>query len=132
MGRRTLLNFVGALVLCAAAAVGAAAQDVQRSYNLPAGGSVEIANVSGDVNLSGYEGSAVVVSASSTRVPCSRVTQGRRTPSAVAASCGSGSVRSGNAALEVERTLRLATLHLKWAKALLLANNPELRLGQKL
>jgi hypothetical protein len=63
MGRRTFLNFVGAVVLCALAAVGAAAQDFQRTYNLEAGGSVEIANVSGDVNLTGYEGSAVVVSA---------------------------------------------------------------------
>ena len=63
MGRRTLLNFVGALVLCAAAASGAAAQDFQKSYELGAGGSVEIANVSGDVNLFGYDGSAVVVSA---------------------------------------------------------------------
>lgn len=63
MGRRTFLNFVGALVLCAAAAVSAAAQDFQKSYNLAAGGSVEIKNVSGDVNLTGYEGSALVVSA---------------------------------------------------------------------
>lgn len=63
MGRRTFLNFVGALALCAAAAVGAPAQDFQRTYNLEAGGSVSIANVSGDVNLTGYEGSAVVVSA---------------------------------------------------------------------
>jgi hypothetical protein len=63
MGRRTFVNFVGALVLCAAAAGSAAAQDFQRTYNLGAGGAVEIANVSGDVNLTGYEGSAVVVSA---------------------------------------------------------------------
>ena len=63
MGRRTFLNIVGALVLCALAAGSAAAQDFQRSYNLAAGGSVEIANVSGDINLTGYEGSAVVVSA---------------------------------------------------------------------
>ena len=63
MGRMTLLNFVGALVLCAAAAVSAAAQDFQRTYNLGAGGSVEIANVSGDINLTGYDGSAVVVNA---------------------------------------------------------------------
>ena len=63
MGRRNVLNFVGALVLCAAASVVASAQDFQRSYNLEAGGSVEIANVSGDINLTGYEGSAVVVSA---------------------------------------------------------------------
>ncbi|MDT5272562.1 MAG: hypothetical protein QOH49_4748 [Acidobacteriota bacterium] len=63
MGRRTVLNFVGALALCAAAAVSAAAQDFQRTYNLESGGSVEIENVSGDVNLTGYEGSAVVVNA---------------------------------------------------------------------
>jgi hypothetical protein len=63
MGRRTILHIVGALVLCAAAAVGAAAQDFQKSYNLEAGGTVAIANVSGDINLTGYEGSAVVVSA---------------------------------------------------------------------
>jgi len=63
MGRRTVLNFVGALALCMAAAVAASAQDFQRTYNLEAGGSVEIANVSGDINLTGYEGSAVVVNA---------------------------------------------------------------------
>lgn len=63
MGRRTVLNFVGALALCAAAAVSTAAQDFQRSYNLGAGGSVEIENVSGDINLTGYDGNEVVVSA---------------------------------------------------------------------
>lgn len=63
MGRRTVLNFAGALVLCVAAAVVTSAQDFQKTYELGAGGSVEIANVSGDVNLTGYEGSAVVVSA---------------------------------------------------------------------
>lgn len=63
MRRRNILSFVGALVLCMAASVVASAQDFQRSYNLEAGGSVEIANVSGDINLTGYEGSAVVVSA---------------------------------------------------------------------
>ena len=54
---------VGAFVVCIAAAGVAAAQDFQRTYNLEAGGSVEIANVSGDVVLTGYEGSALVVSA---------------------------------------------------------------------
>jgi DUF4097 and DUF4098 domain-containing protein YvlB len=63
MGRRNILSFVGSLALCMAAAVSASAQDFQRSYNLGAGGSVEIINVSGDVNLTGYEGSAVVVNA---------------------------------------------------------------------
>jgi DUF4097 and DUF4098 domain-containing protein YvlB len=63
MRRRTFINFVWALALCALAAVSAAAQDFQRTYNLGAGGSVEITNVSGDINLTGYEGSAVVVNA---------------------------------------------------------------------
>lgn len=63
MGRRNIVSFVGALVLCMAASVAASAQDFQKSYNLEAGGAVEIANVSGDINLTGYEGSAVVVSA---------------------------------------------------------------------
>jgi hypothetical protein len=63
MGRRTVLNFVGALALSLAAAASASAQDFQRTYNLESGGSVEIANVSGDVTLTGYEGSAVVVNA---------------------------------------------------------------------
>jgi hypothetical protein len=63
MGRRTILNVAGALVLCMAAAVVTSAQDFQRSYNLGDGGTVEIANVSGDINLTGYEGSAVVVNA---------------------------------------------------------------------
>ena len=49
MGRRTVLSFVGALVLCMAASVAASAQDFQRSYNLEAGGAVEIANVSCDI-----------------------------------------------------------------------------------
>ena len=63
MGRRTILNLAGALILCMAAAASASAQDFQRSYNLEAGGTVEIANVSGDINLTGYDGSAVVVNA---------------------------------------------------------------------
>ena len=63
MGRRTVLNVAGALVLCMAAAAGAAAQDFQRSYNVEAGGSVEIANVSGDITLTGHDGGAVVVNA---------------------------------------------------------------------
>jgi DUF4097 and DUF4098 domain-containing protein YvlB len=63
MGRRKILSFVGALVLCMAAAVVTSAQDFQRSYNLETGGTVEIVNVSGDINLTGYEGSAVVVNA---------------------------------------------------------------------
>jgi DUF4097 and DUF4098 domain-containing protein YvlB len=63
MRRRKILSFGSALVLCMAASVAASAQDFQKTYNLEAGGSVEIANVSGDINLTGYEGSAVVVNA---------------------------------------------------------------------
>ena len=63
MRRRTILNFVGAVAFCLATAVGASAQDFQRSYNLGAGAEVEIANVSGDIELKGYDGSALVVNA---------------------------------------------------------------------
>ncbi len=63
MRRRMILNLVGAVAFCLAAAAGAAAQDFQRSYNLGEGASVQIANVSGDVELKGYEGSALVVNA---------------------------------------------------------------------
>ncbi len=63
MRRSKIFNFAGALALLALAAAGAAAQDFQRSYNLAAGGAVEIVNVSGDVELKGYDGSALVVNA---------------------------------------------------------------------
>ncbi len=63
MRSRMILNVLGAVALCLAGAAGASAQDFQRSYNLEAGGSVEIANVSGDINLAGHDGSAVVVHA---------------------------------------------------------------------
>ncbi|HEX8557925.1 MAG TPA: DUF4097 family beta strand repeat-containing protein [Pyrinomonadaceae bacterium] len=56
-------NLVCAAALCLAAAAGASAQDFQKSYNLGAGGAVRIANVSGDIELKGYEGSALVVRA---------------------------------------------------------------------
>jgi DUF4097 and DUF4098 domain-containing protein YvlB len=63
MRRRILLNFVGAVVFCLAATAGASAQDFQRSYNVGDGGAVQIANVSGDIELKGYDGSALVVNA---------------------------------------------------------------------
>ncbi len=63
MRRRIILNVVGVFAFCVAAAAGAAAQDFQRSYNLGEGASVQIANVSGDIELKGYEGSALVVNA---------------------------------------------------------------------
>jgi hypothetical protein len=61
MGRRTLSNFVGVVVLCLAAVGVASAQDFQRSYNLEAGGTVSILNVSGNITLTGYDGSALAV-----------------------------------------------------------------------
>jgi len=63
MGRRLISNFVGAAVLCLAAAAVASAQDFQKSYNLGTGGTVHIANVSGDIELKGYDGGALVVNA---------------------------------------------------------------------
>ena len=63
MRSRTIINFAGAVVFCLAAAAGASAQDFQRSYNLGDGAAVQIANVSGDVELKGYDGSALVVNA---------------------------------------------------------------------
>ena len=63
MRRRIILNLAGAVAFCLAAAGGASAQDFQRSYNLGNGAEVEIANVSGDIELKGYDGSALVVNA---------------------------------------------------------------------
>jgi Putative adhesin len=62
MQRRALTNFIAAVLLCVASAAVARAQDFQRSYNVGPNGSISIANVSGDVILKGYDGSAVEVS----------------------------------------------------------------------
>ena len=62
MGRRTIFNFVAAALLCLASAAVARAQDFQRSYNIGPNGSISISNVSGNVILKGYDGSAVEVS----------------------------------------------------------------------
>ena len=43
--------------------IAASAQDFQRSYNLGAGASVSIRNVSGDVTVTGYDGQAIIVTA---------------------------------------------------------------------
>jgi hypothetical protein len=63
MRSRTIYNFVWAAVVCLAAAAGASAQDFQRSYSLGEGAAVQIANVSGDIELKGYDGGALVVNA---------------------------------------------------------------------
>lgn len=47
--------------LLSAFAAQAAAQDFQKTYRLGAGGSINIRNVSGDVNVKGYDGDAVIV-----------------------------------------------------------------------
>jgi len=49
-----------AFLLCALAAQ-AAAQDFQKSYSLGAGGTINIRNVSGDINIRGYDGQAIIV-----------------------------------------------------------------------
>ena len=63
MGRRMIFRFAAAAVLCAAWAVAAQAQDFRQRFNLGPGGSITIKNVSGDINISGYDGSAVEVTA---------------------------------------------------------------------
>ncbi|MDT5295282.1 MAG: hypothetical protein QOJ76_2162 [Acidobacteriota bacterium] len=63
MGRRKISNLVGAVVLCLAAAGVAGAQEFQRSYDLQAGGTVNILNVSGNITLTGYEGRTLNVQA---------------------------------------------------------------------
>ena len=61
---KSMLFRVGALgiFLCFLSIGDTFAQDFQKSYNLAAGGSVIIQNVSGDVELKGYEGDAIVIS----------------------------------------------------------------------
>ena len=61
MRRQTLTRLLPALLLTLLAAATAAAQDFQRSYNLAPGSAIEIRNVSGDINIRGYEGAAVEV-----------------------------------------------------------------------
>ncbi|HEY7545604.1 MAG TPA: DUF4097 family beta strand repeat-containing protein [Blastocatellia bacterium] len=54
---------VAAMVLGLALAGAAAAQDFQKNYNLGANGQIRIGNISGDVEVTGYNGSAVIVTA---------------------------------------------------------------------
>src|SRR5689334_21317460 len=62
MGRRMLLKLAAAAALCVAWAATAGAQDFHPSFNLAPGGAITIKNVSGDINISGYDGAAVEVS----------------------------------------------------------------------
>lgn len=50
-----------AALATALSAVAASAQDFQKTYDLPAGGRISVANISGDVVVTGYNGNAVVV-----------------------------------------------------------------------
>jgi DUF4097 and DUF4098 domain-containing protein YvlB len=63
MRDRRLFNTLAALVFCLVAAATAGAQDFQRSYTLAPGGTISVAGVSGDINISGHEGNAVTVTA---------------------------------------------------------------------
>lgn len=59
---RQLFRLASVVALCLASSVVASAQDFQKSYTLGANGSVSISNVSGAINISGYDGDAVTVS----------------------------------------------------------------------
>jgi hypothetical protein len=50
-----------AVFTCLILSVPASAQEFQRSYRISAGGSVKVGNISGNVNVVGYEGDSVVV-----------------------------------------------------------------------
>jgi hypothetical protein len=56
-----IFRFVAAAALCAAWATTAGAQDFRQSFNLAPGGSITIKNVSGDINITGYDGATVEV-----------------------------------------------------------------------
>jgi DUF4097 and DUF4098 domain-containing protein YvlB len=57
---QTRLAIFSALV-CLLLSLNAAAQDFRKSYEIGQGGSISVRNVSGDVTVTGYEGSAVLV-----------------------------------------------------------------------
>src|SRR5215471_15009388 len=48
-------------LVCLLLSLNAAAQDFRKSYEIGQGGSISVRNVSGDVSVTGYEGSAVLV-----------------------------------------------------------------------
>lgn len=63
--KKTLLGMSFALIalVCAASA---SAQDFQKSYTLNSGGQIKIGNISGDVTVTGYDGNAILVTATKT------------------------------------------------------------------
>jgi hypothetical protein len=59
---RSMTRLAAALcVLLSALLAQAAAQDFQRTYRLGSGGSINIRNVSGNINIKGYDGDSVIV-----------------------------------------------------------------------
>lgn len=58
---KPLRLFLVSVLIAAALAVSAIAQDFQKSYQLEPGSSIRIHNISGNVTVTGYDGSAVVV-----------------------------------------------------------------------
>ena len=63
MRDRRLFSTLAALLFCFVAAGSASAQDFQKSYTLAPGGTISVTNVSGNVNITGYDGNAVTVTA---------------------------------------------------------------------
>ncbi len=62
MIRRNIAASALAVLLIGAVAVGvASAQDYQRTYTIPAHGSIRVSSVSGDVKIIGYNGSSILV-----------------------------------------------------------------------
>jgi hypothetical protein len=60
--KKTLLGMAFALIALVSAA-SASAQDFQKSYSLTSGGQIKIGNISGDIVVTGYDGNAILVSA---------------------------------------------------------------------
>ncbi len=60
--KKTLLGVTFALIalFCVASAT---AQDFQKSYTLNSGGQIKIGNISGDIIMTGYDGNAILVTA---------------------------------------------------------------------
>lgn len=54
---------IGGLALLVFLVAPAWGQDFEKTYSLPLGGRISVANVSGDIEVSGYEGASVIVTA---------------------------------------------------------------------
>jgi DUF4097 and DUF4098 domain-containing protein YvlB len=84
MIRRLLYRSLVAFAFCVASASITFAQDFQRTYTLAPGGNISIKNVSGNVSVTGYEGSVVTVAAYKEGRDRDRVeVEDRSTPNAI-------------------------------------------------